>query len=54
MIKLLQSTARSTYIHETYVHPINKKIRTIHRSDLPSAKIILSQPPFLYLLNQYG
>ncbi|MBD8842963.1 MULTISPECIES: hypothetical protein [Priestia] len=54
MIKLLQSTARSTYIHEIYVHPTNKKIRTIHRSDLPSAKIILSQPSFLYLLNQYG
>ncbi|MEH7581849.1 hypothetical protein V7170_08215, partial [Priestia megaterium] len=24
----LQSTARSTFIHKIYVHPINEKIRT--------------------------
>ncbi|MCM3185742.1 hypothetical protein [Priestia megaterium] len=37
----IQSTAKSTYIHEIYVHHNNKKIRTIHRSDLSSTKLSL-------------
>ncbi|WP_141534347.1 hypothetical protein [Priestia megaterium] len=37
-------TDKSRYIHETYAHHINKKIRTIHRSDLPLTNILLFQP----------
>lgn len=45
-------TARSTYIHETYVHPNNKNPNefdslsriSIHRSDFPSTKMRLFQP----------
>ncbi len=47
----LQSTARSKYIHETYVHHHPKKIRTSWilnqtRSDCPSTNILLFQPLF--------
>lgn len=47
----LQSTARSNYILETYVYHHHKKSErvgfSIHRSDLPSTKTLLS-PPFSF------
>lgn|GEM_PF-1794446 len=44
----LQSTAKSTYIHEIYLHPHNEKIRTIQRSDLSSTNILLYQTRVFY------
>ncbi len=50
----LQSTARSSYIRETYVHHEHKKTRTIHPFLIDSScftltKLLLFQPLFLRL-----